>query len=188
VDDPHADLVARAQRGDQKAFAELVQETQSRVYSLAYRILNNHQEAEDASQEVYLRAWRALPEFRGDSKFTTWLYRVATNTCLNHRRDLRRSFRVVDDEDLLARQESACDGPAAAVIKRDYCSFIWAAVEHLPAKYRTVIALFYQQGLSYDEIAGTLSLPLGTVKSHLSRARRALAKRLRPEEVEDDTV
>ena len=166
-----------------EAFGALVAETETYVYNLAYRILGNAQEAEDMTQDVFVRVWRALPEFRADSKFTTWLYRIVMNTSLNRRRQLRTELQTVDRDDALdglalPREASGAD-PSAAAIDRETSAMLWAAVERLSAKYRLVIALFYQEGLSYEEIAELLALPLGTVKSHLSRARSALAKVLR---------
>lgn len=181
--DPLADLVARCQRGDTVAFAQLVAATQADTYNVAYSVLRNPQEAQDMSQEVYLRVWRALPGFRGDSKVRSWLYRVTVNTCLNRRRQLRADLALVDADDVLA--DVAAHGPSvpdsAALAERNRA--IWAAVGRLPDKYRLIITLFYQQELSYQEIAELLTLPLGTVKAHLNRARKALAASLRqPEE------
>lgn len=183
MSDDLAPLVERSRQGDMEAFGALVAETETYVYNLAYRILGNAQEAEDMTQDVFVRVWRALPEFRADSKFTTWLYRIVVNTSLNRRRQLRAELQTVDRDDALdglalPREASGAD-PSAAAIDRETIAALWAAVERLSAKYRLVIALFYQEGLSYEEIAELLALPLGTVKSHLSRARRALAKVLR---------
>ena len=156
--------------------------TESLVYNVAYSMLGNPQEAEDMTQEVYVRAWRGLDGFRADSRFTTWLYRIAVNTCLNRRRSLRSDLHVIDRDDALdgielSRVVSGVD-PDALVTRKDLAEALWDAVDALSPKYRTAIALFYQEGLSYDEIADLLSIPLGTVKSHLSRARRALASAL----------
>ena len=185
-DDPLLDLVMRSQDDDQRAFAELVVQTQEGVYNLAYNILGNRQEAEDMTQEIYLRVWQALPSFRGESKFTTWLYRIATNACLNRRRYLRPQLSLVDEpdtlDDLIAPQKDAL----VTTIEHERQAFLWEAVRALPEKYRLVITLFYRQELTYKEVAEVLSLPLGTVKAHLNRARRALAQRLRmAEEVKD---
>jgi RNA polymerase sigma-70 factor (ECF subfamily) len=189
VKDPLAELVARCQKGDKAAFGELVEETQDRVYSLAYNVLSNRQEAEDMTQEVYLRVWRALPSFRGEAKFTTWLHRIAVNACLNRRRQLRSRLRIVDDAEALERVTASLGDPVAATIHREGKESLWKTVTRLPEKYSLVVNLFYQQQLSYKEIADTLSLPLGTVKAHLNRARQALAKSLRPEqEIKDASM
>jgi len=172
-------LVHQSQRGDKEAYRQLVEATQTKVYSLAYGFLGNVQESEDVTQEVFLRAWRGLPSFRCEAKFETWVHRIAVNTCLNRRRKLRAELHVLDDEQVLERQPAADGDPLVATISSDVRDRVWAAVAELGAKYRTVITLFYRQQLSYQEIAETLSLPLGTVKAHLSRARRALAKILK---------
>lgn len=186
--DPLADLVARCRNGDSAAFARLVAETQARVYNLAYQVLRNPDEAQDMTQEIYLRVWRALPDFRGDARFSTWLYRITVNVCLNRRRALRTQLRIVDDDDTLAELAATQDDPATATLKKERNDLLWQAVDHLPDKYRLVIAMFYQQQLSYAEIAQLLSLPLGTVKAHLNRARQALARLLRSEREEGPDV
>ncbi len=180
LSDPLAELVSRAQRGDHAALGELIAQTQERVYNLAYSILRNPQEAEDLTQEIYLKVWRALPRFRGDSKFTTWLHTVATNACLNRKRSLRRELeRQFDTDEPLELAVAPDMGPAQQVVQQDEAAQLWALVEKLPEKYRLVLTLFYQQQLSYQEIAQVLSLPLGTVKAHLNRARNALAASLK---------
>ena len=181
VDDPMADLVALAQRGDGDALTQLIRQTEQRVYNLAYRILQNRQEAEDLAQEIYLRVWRALPGFRGDSKFTTWLHVIATNACLNRRRKLRREL-VLDldtDEALERILSTEAARTSSQTLSRDEQEQIWEQVQRLPGHYALVLTLFYQQQLSYDEIAEILDRPLGTVKAQLNRARRALAQNLK---------
>jgi len=178
VSDPAIDLLDRCRRGDTQAYARLLQEHQNGVYSLARGILHDHHEAQDMTQEVFVRAWRALPGFRGESSFSTWLYRIAVNTCLNRRRQLRPQLQVVDSEPVLARIEERFGDPVQTTIQNERNEHLWATVDRLPEKYRLVIILFYQQQLSYREIAETLSLPLGTVKAHLNRARRLLASNL----------
>lgn len=178
--DPLANLVSRAKRGDHQALAQLIARTQSRIYNLAYRFLGNVQEAEDLTQEVFIKVWRALPDFRGESKFTTWLYTIALNTFRNRRRAQRQPQTVsIDQEGLGEEILPAVEDPAQSVIANEERSRLWEIVECLPEKYRLVLTLFYQQQLSYQEIAKALSLPLGTVKAHLNRARRALAARLK---------
>lgn len=174
------ELIARCQRGDARSFAQLVAETQNDVYNLSYSILRSHEEAEDMAQEIYMRVWRALPSFRGDSKFGTWLYRIGVNACLNRRRQLRSQLYLIDSASELETKITDGDDPATSAIDSERNRALWAAVERLPEKYRLMITMFYQQQLSYDEIASMLSLPLGTVKAHLNRARQALAASLRP--------
>ena len=187
LNDPLAELLSRSQRGDKEAFSELVTRTQRRVYNLAYRVLGNRQEAEDLTQEVYVRAWRALPRFRGESKFSTWLYRITTNACFNRRRRLSAQLHAVDERDM-ERIPGGQRDPAQQTIEGERRATLWASVGRLPAAYRLAITLFYQEQLSYVEIAEMLSLPVGTVKSHLNRARRALAEMLRSKELVPDAV
>lgn len=184
-DDPCAEFVRRAQRGDRLAFGELVRSTQQQVYNLAYHFFPQPQEAEDLTQEIYLRAWRALPDFRGEAHFSTWLYRIAANVCLNRRRQIRARPTTVEDEALLERVPSGQGDPETLVAAQDRKARLWQAVNLLPDRYRLVLALFYQQQLSYDEVAKALALPLGTVKAQLNRARQALAGILRKEASDD---
>lgn len=186
MNDPLADLVVHSQHGDTNAFARLIAQTQGGVYNLAYNVLRNHEDAQDITQEIYLRAWRALPSFRGEAKFTTWLYRLAVNTCLNRRRQLRAQLNIVDSDKVLQRLATAESDPMAAALDKERAAHLWAAVDRLPEKYRLVIGLFYQEQRSYQEIAEILSLPLGTVKAHLSRAREALAQGLGRDREGDD--
>ena len=178
MSDPLSELIARCQCGDTMAFATLMVATQNGVYSLAYNVLRNHEEAQDMTQEIYLRAWRALPGFRGEARFSTWLYRIAINACLNRRRQLRGQLAVVDAEDALLNLATPELDPAAEMIANQRNEALWAAVDRLPQKYQLVITLFYQQQMSYQEVAQMLSLPLGTIKAHLNRAREALARSL----------
>jgi len=182
IQDPLSGLVAACQDGDETAFRKLVEKTQEDVYNLAYHMLGTVQEAEDMTQEVYIRVWRSLSDFRGDAKFTTWLYRITTNTCLNRRRHFARRLHVVDDEDALEESIAKHGDPAETTMREEQKAVLWKTVSYLPSKYRTVIDLFYQKQLTYKEIAELLDIPLGTVKGHLNRARKALAKRLRHKE------
>ena len=180
MNDPLADLVSRAQSGDRAALGHLISQTHGQVYNLAYRILGNAQEAEDLTQEIFVRMWRGLPRFRGHSKFTTWLHAITTNTCLNRRRKLRQKLEnEIDHEEFFEQFSSSFGNPAQETVRQDQREGLWKAIEELPQKYSLILALFYQQQLSYKEIAEVLSVPLGTVKGHLSRARRALAASLK---------
>ncbi|NLG50660.1 MAG: sigma-70 family RNA polymerase sigma factor [Chloroflexi bacterium] len=182
MSDPHAELIARCQEGDTLAFANLVAQTQTSVYNLAYSVLHDREEAQDMTQEVYLKVWRALPSFRGESKFSSWLYRITINACLNRRRQLRKDLVVVDHEDAIEGLAAHRGDPVKEALTKERNEWIWAAVDRLAEKYRLVITLFYQEQLSYQEIAEMLSLPLGTIKAHLNRAREALAKSLNSQE------
>jgi RNA polymerase sigma-70 factor (ECF subfamily) len=171
-------LARRAQRGDQEAFAILVTRHQRYVYNLAYRLLRDPQEAEDLAQEAFLRAWRGMDGFRGDSKFTTWLYRIVTNLCYNRLPKLRRQLEETDAEGLEAYPSPSAPDPPALVEAAERRAFLHRQIASLPEKYRLVITLFYLQELSYEEIAGVLDLPLGTVKTHLFRARERLQRQI----------
>jgi RNA polymerase sigma-70 factor (ECF subfamily) len=189
VDDPLAALVERCRCGDMDAFEQVVAETQSGVYNLAYSVLGNHEEAEDVTQEVYVRVWRALPAFRGEARFTTWLYRIAVNSSLSRRRKLGERVDEVEDDRVLERIESSAVDPTVAAIEDERNRVLWAAVMRLPEKYQVVINLFYRQQLTYEEMAEVLAMPLGTIKAQLNRARRALAGMLRAgQKVQRDAV
>lgn len=173
-------LVGRAQRGDQEAFAELVTRHQRYVYNLAYRLLQDADEAEDLAQESFLRAWRGLGSFRGEAQFTTWLYRIVTNLCYNRLTGLRHQLLHVgvDDVNLSTLALPSSEDPSAIVEAAEQRAFLHRQIAALPAKYRLVITLFYLQEFSYQEIAQVLDLPLGTVKTHLFRARERLKRQI----------
>ena len=160
---------------DANAFAELVRRYQGRLYRLAYRMLGNAEEAQDATQEAFLRAYRALSSFRLDASFSPWMYRIATNVCL----DMLRSRRPQASLD-----ESPLDPPATlsvegAVAERERLRAVAEAVGRLPVGLRTVFLLRHEAELSYEEIAQTLGLPLNTVRTRLFRARNALKELLK---------
>lgn len=167
-------LVRRAQRGDIEAFAALVAEHERFVYNLALRALGDQAEAEDVSQEAFVRAWQALPNFRGQAQFRTWLYRIVTNLCYNRLPRLRRDLTALGDEAAEAVPDEAWADPAGGVEAEERRAFLQRQIEALPEGYRLLVTLRFQQELSYDEIASVLSLPLGTVKTGLSRARARL--------------
>jgi RNA polymerase sigma-70 factor (ECF subfamily) len=171
-------LVKAAQRGDHEAFSALVTRHQRYVYNLAYRLLQDAHEAQDLAQEAFFRAWKALETFRAESKFTTWLYRIVTNLCYNRLPGLQRQIAQGDVEAMAALALAESNSPASSVEAADQIAWLHQQVEALPAKYRLVITLFYLQEMSYQEIAETLDVPLGTVKTHLFRAREQLKQQL----------
>lgn len=173
-------LIENAQKGDQDAFVELVNEHQRYVYNLALRILRDENEALDLAQETFVRAWSALPNFRGQSRFRTWLYRIATNLCYNRLPTLRRSLNELGEEivEELSNPDPRSVNPAYKLEKQELREYLFQAVDNLDEKYRLLIALRYQDELSYDEIASTLNLPLGTVKTGLFRAKARLRSAL----------
>ena len=171
-------LVEAAQRGDHEAFSALVTRHQRYVYNLAYRLLHDAHEAQDLAQEAFLRAWKAMGTFRGESKFTTWLYRIVTNLCYNRLPGLQREIAQTEVEAAETMAQSNSQSPAASVETADQTAWLHRKVEALPVKYRLVITLFYLQEMSYHEIAETLDVPMGTVKTHLFRARERLKQQL----------
>ena len=173
-------LIQRAQKGDQEAFAALVGEHQRYVYNLALRVLKDEDEALDLAQETFVRAWTALPNFRGQSQFRTWLYRIVTNLCYNRLPGLRRSLNDLGEDVIseVAETDPAFDNPAHGLESRELRSYLQQAIDQLDEHYRLLISLRYQNELSYDEIAGMLNLPLGTVKTGLFRAKEQLRRAL----------
>ncbi len=162
-------LVSRAQGGDQDAFRVLVERHRDRAYGLALRILRSHHEAEDAAQESFVRAWLALPRFRGEAGFATWLYRIVARRAFDRLERLRRARAHetgVEHAELLPAPAS---GEATETSWR-----MERLISTLSAAQRAAITLFYYEGRSVEQVAMTLGMPENTVKTHLSRARAAL--------------
>ncbi len=167
-------LVAKAGRGDRIAFAELVRRHQGKVRALLLRLAGDRSLADDLAQEVFLRAYRGLVGFEGRSSFGTWVYRISYNVYLNHRTRSRSFAALPEDYDVrAAAPEDALSAPRSD-LRRD----LEAAITELPERYRAVIVLYYLQEVSYPEIAEILELPLGTVKTHLHRAKRLLRRHM----------
>ncbi len=172
-----AELVARARQGDEAAFEQLVLRHQRYVFNLACRVLGDYTEAEDVAQEAFVRAWRGLSGFRGQAQFTTWLYRIVQNLCLNRLPGLRRELLQTEPlEEVLVNPNPS---PADLFDVREQMAFLHAQLDRLPEKYRLVLTLRYLQHLSYAEVAAALDVPMGTVKTHIHRARQLLRERLR---------
>jgi len=163
-------LIQRAQKGDHAAFAALVDDHQRYVYNLAMRVVKDDNEALDLTQETFVRAWTALPNFRGNSQFRTWLYRITTNLCYNRLPGLRRSLADLGDDVLpdIPESDDAPTNPARELETSETRTYLHHAINGLDANYKLLITLRYRDELSYDEIAGLLNLPLGTVKTGLS--------------------
>jgi RNA polymerase sigma-70 factor (ECF subfamily) len=176
--DNESALIRRAQKGAQDAFAALVDEHQRYVYNLAFRLVKDENEALDLTQETFVRAWTALPNFRGQSQFRTWLYRITTNLCYNRLPDLRRSLNDLGDEVMEDIPESISDNPASKFESSETRIHLYKAIDDLDDHYKLLITLRYQNELSYEEIASTLNLPLGTVKTGIFRAKEQLRKSL----------
>ncbi len=169
-------LVPRAQRGDQNAFAQLVEMYQMPVYNLAYRMLGNANDAEDAAQETFLRAYSQLKTFRVDQKFATWLLSIAAHHCIDRLR--RRKFLWLSLEDDALDESLASDAPEPAneALRHESAQEIAGALERLSPAYRLVVVLKYWHEQSVEEIAQTTGDSVGAVKVKLHRARRALAR------------
>jgi RNA polymerase sigma-70 factor (ECF subfamily) len=179
-------LVRRVQRGDKGAFDALVLKYQHKVVKLVMRYVRNPAEAEDVAQEAFIKAYRALPQFRGDSAFYTWLYRIAINTAKNavvsrdrspvdYDLDLQNSDESYDMQSRLKDSET----PEGLVLTDEIRSTVNAAIDALPEDLRTAIVLRELEGLSYEEIAAAMECPVGTVRSRIFRAREAIDRRLR---------
>lgn len=180
-------LVERAQRGDKRAFDLLVSKYQRRLSRLLSRFIRDSADIEDVTQEAFVKAYRALPSFRGESAFYTWLYRIGINTAKNYLTSAGRrpvvSAEIEDDEgDSLDLSSQVPDyhTPEAELMNQQILAAVNAAVERLPEELKTAITLREMEGLSYDEIAEVMSCPIGTVRSRIFRAREAIAAELRP--------
>lgn len=168
-----------AQAGDTEAFSHLVDKHQRFVYHLALRTLGDPHEAEDAAQEAFVRAWLALPNFRGQSRFATWLYRIVTNLCYNRLPRLRREMTAIGDEALPDLRDETFDAdPSSGLESEQRRTFLQAEIERLPESYRLLVTLRFQRELPYEDIASITGLPLGTVKTGLFRARARLREAL----------
>jgi RNA polymerase sigma-70 factor (ECF subfamily) len=183
-------LVARAREGDSRAFEMLVVKYQRRIERLIGRMVRDSDLVADIAQESFVRAWRALPGFRGESAFYTWLYRIAVNTAKKALMDLKRDPLVT--ESALAGADSEDDGPRventltdgetpdAVLASKEIAAAVNAAVEALAEELRQAITLREIEGLSYEEISEVMNCPIGTVRSRIFRAREAIAARLKP--------
>ncbi|MEJ2795029.1 RNA polymerase sigma factor RpoE [Iodobacter sp. LRB] len=181
------ELVLRAQAGDKRAFELLVVKYQRRVARLLSRLIRDQSEIEDVSQESFIKAYRALPSFRGESAFYTWLYRIAINTAKNHlatlgrRPQLASLYEDEEGESLdAAAQIPDYHTPETELSNRQIVSTVNAVVDELPSELRTAITLREMDGLSYEDIAAVMNCPIGTVRSRIFRAREAIANKLRP--------
>ncbi|NHR07096.1 RNA polymerase sigma factor RpoE [Chromobacterium haemolyticum] len=180
-------LVERAQRGEKRAFDLLVAKYQRRLARLLSRFIRDGADIEDVTQEAFIKAYRALPSFRGESAFYTWLYRIGINTAKNFlsasgRRPVVNS--EIEDEDGesfdMTSQLPDLNTPETELMNKEILATVNAAVEALPEELRTAISLREMDGLSYDEIAKVMDCPIGTVRSRIFRAREAIAAELRP--------
>jgi RNA polymerase sigma-70 factor, ECF subfamily len=179
-------LVERVQQGDKAAFDVLVQKYQQKVVNLISRFVSDHSECYDVAQETFIKAYRALPNFRGDSQFYTWLYRIAANTAKNHLASKSRktpNYSVdVDDAEHFGGESGLKEftTPENLMLTEEIKQTIYTAIEALPDDLKSAITLRELEGLSYEEIASVMDCPIGTVRSRIFRARDAIDKELRP--------
>ena len=188
--DPDAALVERVKRGDVRAFEMLVVKYQRRIERLIGRMVRDVDLVQDIAQETFVRAYRALPQFRGESAFYTWLYRIAVNTAKKALVDMKKDPVIVqsalsggdDDEEPSwpGREPTDAETPEAVMASKEIAATVNAAIEALSEDLRQAITLREIEGLSYEEIAAAMDCPIGTVRSRIFRAREAIAERLRP--------
>ncbi len=180
------ELVQRVQQGDKSAFDVLVRKYQFKIIKLISRYVHDPHESMDVAQEAFLKAYRALPGFRGESAFYTWLYRIAINTAKNY---LVAQGRRPPGSDVDAQEAEQYDGesylkeyetPERLLLKDELEATIYRAIQDLPEDLRTAITLRELEGMSYEEIAQTMGCPIGTVRSRIFRAREAIDNKLRP--------
>jgi RNA polymerase sigma-70 factor, ECF subfamily len=174
-------LVAASKRGDQDAFAQLVQRYQRRIFNLVYRMLQQYEEASEITQETFLAAWQGLPSFRGEARFATWLYRIAYNGALKQleTRKRDRALQAALQAEKALESDDNFDRASAQIDERERQALVQEQLSHLPAKYRIVLILRHLQDMTYEEMAEILTMPVGTIKTHLFRARNLLKERLR---------
>jgi RNA polymerase sigma-70 factor, ECF subfamily len=180
-------LVERVQRGDKDAFGLLVVKYQRKIFRLLSRLIRDTAEIEDVAQEAFVKAYRALPNFRGDSAFYTWLYRIAINTAKNYlvsqgRRAPTSTQADVEDAETFDDGDHLRDlnTPDSMLVTKQVAEAVNRAIDQLPEDLRTAIVLRELEGLSYEEIAESMQCPIGTVRSRIFRAREAIALELKP--------
>lgn len=180
-------LVEQVQRGDKRAFDLLVAKYQRKIFRLLSRLIRDAAEIEDVAQEAFIKAYRALPNFRGESAFYTWLYRIAINTAKNYlvaqgRRAPTTTETEIDEAENFEEGDQLRDvnTPDSMLLSKQVGEAVNRAIERLPEDLRTAIVLRELEGLSYEEIAETMNCPIGTVRSRIFRAREAIAEELRP--------
>lgn len=184
ADSTDAQLVRRVQKGDKDAFDLLVLKYQHKIVNLVMRYVRDPDQALDITQEAFLKAYRALPRFRGDSAFYTWLYRIAVNTAKNHLASVRRrpmdvelDLQGPEQHDLHAKLKET-DTPEGLTLSKELHAAVEKALQALPEDLRTAIVLRELDGMSYEEIAQTMDCPVGTVRSRIFRARDAIGKKI----------
>ncbi len=178
------ELVKRCQRGEVQAFDQLVRRYQNKVFGLAYRMLGIREEAEDLAQDIFIKAFQSLNGFKGESRFSTWLYRIATNRCLNRLKEERRRnpglFSSLLTPDSVLSTKDDPSSPHLRLEKKALQELVQSRIKELKGEHRLILVLRDIQGLSYEDIAVVLNLEIGTVRSRLHRARMELKGLLSP--------
>lgn len=171
-----SELIYRINNGDEKAFNDLIERYQNRVYNTAFRILGNHEDARDLAQESFIKIYKNLKNFQGKSSFSTWIYRITTNLCLDELRKRKRKPEIQEENFQNIYKEE--DNPESISLSRELNQLIQEKIDALAPEQKIVFTLREFQGLSYQEIAEITGLSMGTVKSRLSRARQSLREDL----------
>ncbi len=180
-----AELITRIQKGDTEAFTPIVHRYQERIYKLIYRWVRHHETAEDLCQEVFLKAWQALPRFKGGSLIYGWLYRIAVNCCKDYLRKQKRQFvfaceELPDNADDMLQMTQMQPGPEEILEREELRGIISECIRQFPSCQHTVFRLYYRDELPIKEIASRLDKSEGTIKAHLYHARQKLQHMLRP--------
>jgi len=180
-------ILARCKQGDRAAFDDLIRRYEKKVYNFAFRLSGNYDEANDIAAETFVRIFNSLANFRGDSSFITWLFRIVTNVYLDERKRQRarphqslEEVIALEESNVQRQIEDPLPTPEEMTEKRERSDLLQAAIEALPDYQRMMIVLYHTEGKSYEEIAEILDLPIGTVKSRLNRARLSLREYLEP--------
>lgn len=180
------ELIEKSKSGDYIAFEELVHRYENKVYTVAYRFMGNHADACDLAQEAFIKMYQALPRFRGDSSFMTWIYHITANVCRDElrRRQNKQTLSLDDDSDdnvaLKLTVASDAPGPEELIESMELSDQVQQCLNMLTEEYRLILVMREIQGFSYDEIATALEISLGTVKSRLSRARAMFKEKMSP--------
>ncbi|MBI4548802.1 MAG: sigma-70 family RNA polymerase sigma factor [Ignavibacteriae bacterium] len=185
-----SEIIENIRRGATHHYARLIDSYKEKAMTLAVRMLKNREDAEETIQDAFIRAYNALDKFEGASKFSTWFYRIVYNTCLTKLGQRRKEFESLDYEDEKDYgniEEWQSSSVLSDLEVKDMVIFIKKAIDTLPAKYGTILSLFYFQELSHNEICDIMDVPVGTVKTHLFRARALLQERL-AKELQQETM
>ena len=173
------ELVKRVCMGETQLFRLLIERHQQHIFNLCYRMLRRFEEADDATQDTFLKAYRSLKRFRGDARLKTWLCQIARNECLNRLR--HENMASLDQQlttDYSFQIADSTPSPLELIEQQETQSIVHEAINTLPHQYRLVITLFHLNGLSYEEISQVMEIPMGTVKTHIFRARELLKSKL----------